>query len=341
MTRAPFAVPSPMQALQQAPYRFGFFQAVRLMRNADRNADGSPPSLRFGAATGLAFPAAEIAALDTQDDRRTLRVGFMGLTGPMGVLPAHYTEWLVARAQQRDTGPRAFLDIFNHRLIALFWRAWAHYRPEIAAENGEQAGAVHHVYDLVGMGTPRLLPRPAGDALPATALAYYSGLVSQRPHGAGSLAQVIGDWLGVPVRVETCVGTWRPLPGAQRSRIGRQYADLAGDCQLGSRYWDRQATVRLHVGPLAHAQFESLLPDAPTGRLEQAAALARFMTGMAVDLRIRLHLLARDVPAIRLGRRSRLGWSTWLGGSPGGRPRRHPADECEFHFHAPGDPSWR
>jgi len=328
-----------MQALQRAPYRFGFFQAVRLLRRAAQNAAPPAPPLQFGAAPGLAFPATEITELDVRADRQTLRVAFLGLTGPSGILPAHYTEWLMARAHQRDTGPRDFLDLFNHRLITLFWRAWAHYRPEIAAENGERAGAIHHAYDLVGLGTPGLLPRPQDDALPANALAYYSGLVSQRPHGAGSLAQVAGDWLNVPVRVETCVGTWLPLP--QRSRLGGPCADLAGDCQLGVRYWDRQATLRLHLGPMSHDTFASLLPRTGSGRLAQVAALARFMMGMTLDLRIRLHLRADDVPVIRLGQHARLGWSAWLGGQALGLPRARPADECEFHFRARGETSWQ
>ena len=52
---------------------------------------------------------------------------FMGLTGPSGVLPRHYTDMMM-RQQREGRGAdryalRDWLDLFNHRFISLFFRA--------------------------------------------------------------------------------------------------------------------------------------------------------------------------------------------------------------------------
>lgn len=355
-------VHSHLALLQAHPERYGFFQAVRLLLRGAGIPAGTraipPDALRFGATLGLFFPPNEIASIDRPvwagaDGPQLMRVNFMGLAGPSGVLPRHYTEWLMALRQARDPAAQDFLDLFNHRLIELFWRAWARHRPEVALESDAESGVHRHVYDLIGMGTPylygSLFPRRAAGSqarrrpLPGAALGYYAGLLSQRPHGAGSLAQVMSDYLRAPVAVESCVGTWQEVPAGDRTRLGRQAATLGRQCVLGSRFWDRQSTLRLRVGPLRRRHFEQLLPppDKRAGWLDGTVELARFMTGLALDLRIRLAVRADEVRPLRLGGAAtdaaRLGWNTWLGGRRSARP----ADDCEFQFSATGGQSWR
>src|SRR5207244_6114260 len=94
-------------------------------------------------------------------------VPFMGLTGPNGVLPRHYTE-LLMRARDAK-GPerhvvRDWFDLFNHRLISLFYRAWTKYRFWTAYERGEYAQPepdlfTLSLYSLIGLGSQSLRNR--------------------------------------------------------------------------------------------------------------------------------------------------------------------------------------
>lgn len=340
---------APLDALLATPERFGFFQALRLLYRANgmpRLRGGGREAVRLGVIDSLAFPACEIVDLQAApaqvDAMHRLTVGFFGLTGPSGTLPSHYTRWLIARARARDPAPRDFFELFNHRLLLLFWQAWRKHRPEIDLEFGGGGGVMRHLYDLIGMGTPSLFdhiqPRrmrgqaPVESRVPAAALGYYSGLIAQRPHGATALAQVVGDLVGAPVQAQACFGTWQRIPARDRSRLGRQAHDLGGGCVLGTRFWDRQTTLQLQIGPLDLPRFQSLLPNGR--RLAGVVELSRFMTGLALDLRIKLALRADQVPPLRLGTRGaaapRIGWNTWLRG----RRRAAPADEVEFHFSA-------
>lgn len=350
---------SPLEHLRMEPRAFGFFQAVRLLYAAHgfdaRGSAARPGPVRFITPASLSFPASELESLENDGAGQwQMSVQFLGLTGPSGVLPRHYTELVIARGQRRDRVARDFLDLFNHRLLTLFWRAWAKYRPDIGREFGFRNSPLRFVHHLVGLGTPALqarLARTPGAAgqprLPDAATAYFAGLISQRPHGAGALSQVVGDAAHAPVAVEGCLGTWQRVPCAERTRLAGTAAGLGAGCQLGARYWDRQTTLQLRVGPLDRARFRALLPHAVSGSrtgqslLADVVELARFLTGLALDLRIRLALRAEDVPPLHLGERGedrpQLGWNTWLAGrrDPG------PADECVFCFSAMGGQSWR
>src|SRR5690606_8343348 len=114
------------------PNSFSFFQAVRILQAArpdregvGRFVDPSREVVRFGAHRGIGFPASEIQTLEADGDRPLrMRVNFMGLIGPMGVLPHHYTLLASERSRTKDSAYGEFLDLFHHRLISLFYRAW-------------------------------------------------------------------------------------------------------------------------------------------------------------------------------------------------------------------------
>ncbi|MES2313423.1 MAG: type VI secretion system baseplate subunit TssG [Pseudomonadota bacterium] len=340
---------APLDGLLAEPERYGFFQAVRLLYRAHgipAPAGGASPrdALRFTVPPSLNFPPCELHALqrDTQDDSAaphfTMSVNFLGLTGPSGVLPRHYTEWLMTQLKARDPAARDFMDMFNHRLLSLFWRAWAKHRCELGGELAGDRGAgsvLRHVYDLIGLGTPALhaLVEPrsrhaAKPTLPAAALGYYSGLVAQHPHGVGALAQVIGDVVDAPVEVIGSHGTWQRIPLRDRTRLGRSNQRFGDGCVLGTQFWDRQTTVRVRIGPLRLRGFEALLPQHEL--LASVVELLRFLTGLALDLDIQLVLRSEAVPRARMGgaRPARLGWNSWLAG----RRSERPADECRFVF---------
>lgn len=339
-----------LDRLHAEPGRFGFFQAVRLLYSANgfdgRGTGARPGPLRFTTPASLAFPPSELHSIETGDSNTRVCVNFMGLTGPSGVLPRTYTELLIARKSNRDRSAQEFLDLFNHRLVSLFWLAWAKHRPEIGRQFGFQNSVLRYLEYVVGLGTPalqaRLHPNRRGAAqgrqLPGAALVYFSGLVAQRPHGERAIAQVVSAVVGAPVQASGCLGTWQDITPDARTRLGKAAHRLGHGCVLGARYWDRQTTLRLTIGPIDRARFNTLLPRGH--RLGDVMELTRFLTGLAIDLRVRLSLRADQVPPLRLGARDRdrpqLGWNTWLAG----RRDPRPANDCEFHFSAMGGQSW-
>ena len=311
------------------PYRFDFFQAVRLFERLfrDRRAvgrPGVPPAaevVRFRTRQSLAFPASQIHEIARQPESADpapapeMFVNFMGATGPLGVLPLHYTQLLVERASAKDTKLWEFIDLFNHRIISLFYRAWEKYRFAFAYERGRDDEFTEYLFCLVGLGTRGLRGRLA---LPDKGLLYYSGLLAQRPRSAWSIAAVLGDRFQAPARVQPFAGQWLKIEEDSLTRLGRANSQLGVSTIAGARVWDAQSKFRVRFGPLTLRQFRRLIPSGED--FAGVKSLARLLAGVEFDFDVQLVLRAEEVPSAvlttRARRRSQLGWTTWLKTQP-------------------------
>ena len=315
--------------LESEPHRFDFFQAVRLLeriaperRPVGRFVKPATEAARFGARPALAFPASEIQSIERRDDGPPfVEVNFMGLDGPLGVLPYAYTEAILERVRQKDTALRDFLDLFNHRIISLFYQAWEKYRFTVAYERGELDRFSHCLLDLIGLGTDGLQNRQdvADDSL-----IYYSGLFGLNTRSAAAFEQIVTDYFDVPVSVEQFVGAWEPLDAANQCRVGEvddASEQLGLGVVVGDEIWDQQSRVRLRVGPLTLEKYASFLPGGNAWK--ELRAIARFFTRDEFVVEAQLVLRREDVPACELGTESdpapQLGWSTWIKSAPLGR----------------------
>jgi type VI secretion system protein ImpH len=316
------------EILFQEGFRFDFFEAVRVLERlfperqpVGRGAAPDREVVRFRSRVSLTFPASSIHEITQHDDperQPEMTVAFMGLAGLLGVLPRHYTEMILDRLRQRDLTLRDFLDLFNHRIISLFYRAWEKYRFPVAYERAARSRERYdslslYLFDLIGMGTGRIRERLKVDG---EAVLYYGGLLGQQPHSANGLESLLADYFEAPFRVEQFVGQWLALSAGQRTRLSSRKASQGaiGGAILGSRFWDQQAKFRLRIGPVILAQLKRLFPvNSSFGELVQ---LTRLWVGQDLDFDVQIVLKAAEVPACRLGKPDenalRLGWSSWL-----------------------------
>lgn len=321
LTRHPVA-----ETLEREPYLFDFFQAVRLLERlmperepVGRFGKPSREVARFGAHAATAFPASQIQSHERRENGQPLlRVNFMGLTGPLGVLPLYYTELVMERMRARDAALRDFLDIFNHRMISLFYQAWEKYRFAIAYERDRRDPVSQLLLDLIGLGGPGLQER---QRISDRALMYYGGLLALMPRSATALQQVLEDYFGTPVEIEQFVGAWYPIEADSQCCLGSGAAcseQLGVGVVVGSEIWDQQARVRIRLGPLALDEYRSFLPGGDAH--EELRALARFFARGDYDIEVQLILRRQDVPPCELNAREgeglQLGWTTWMKTGP-------------------------
>src|SRR5690242_13551273 len=131
-----------IERLFNEPERFRFFQAVRLLERAstpagartDRteqrrtigeDADPAAEVVRFRALPSLSFPPAEIASLkESEEHGPEMTVTFMGLAGPTGVLPQHYTSTIIRTVRGRSSPSGNSLHASNNRPSSLSCPAW-------------------------------------------------------------------------------------------------------------------------------------------------------------------------------------------------------------------------
>jgi type VI secretion system protein ImpH len=278
-------------------------------------ADPADEAVRFSVTASLAFPASEIQSVEQQPDGPLrMTVNFLGLTGPQGVLPFHYTQLVADRLQKRDRGLRDFLDIFHHRILSLFYRSWEKSHFPVAYERSGRDPITRHVRDLVGMGEP-----PAEEpARHRSALLFHAGLLLAQPRSALGLEQLLEGVFDVPVEVEQFVGEWYTPMGETQCLVSddeRMAGRLGHGALVGDAVWDRQAKVRVRLGPLTRARYEEFLPGGAAH--EELRQLTRFYGGDALEFGVQLALARDDVPPCILGGDGLpLGWSTWVRTAP-------------------------
>ena len=338
--------------------------------------------IRFRALPSLTFPAGDISSLQSASDvARTTRnpresespgdrprssdlilpasqdqpdsaakltwpvemtVPFMGLTGPNGVLPQHYTSLVIERSHLRlkDHTLREFFDLFNHRAISLFYRAWEKYRFPYAFERvlrddlHEDDLFTSCLFSLVGQGQRSLRERFHFDD---HAILFYGGLFAARTRNACCLEQCLGDYFGFSSQVIQFCGQWLYLPEESQTSMPSSRIRAGLNCCLGentvagSQVWDVQSRIRVAVGPLNWREFEQLLPG--QDRLSAVAELIRLYIGMELEFDIQLILRREDVPLCQLadghGYQPMLGWNTWIGGAA---DSVSDADDAIFRF---------
>ncbi len=264
----------------------------------------------------------------TEIDRIDMTPAFMGLLGMSGTLPHFYTETLAQRElYHKDFAGRAFMDVFSHQVVSLFYQAWRKHRLPIQFEADRRSRFLPLALSLAGLGQKGLRDRLGAErgAVADEALAYYAGTLQQRTLSARQLQQILQDYLAVPVRIEQFVGRWYQVPESGRAYLGvmgRQggmsgpiNGVLGRSAMLGERVWQRDLRMRVVLGPLPHARFRRFLPGgAGASALKE---LLTMLSGVSLEYEINLQLQRDDVQGCALDSSRaptafRLGWDTFL-----------------------------
>ncbi|MFO3706443.1 type VI secretion system baseplate subunit TssG [Xanthomonas codiaei] len=310
--------------LDTQPQAFELFEALRRLECAHpaqpRLGQAARPleeAVRLGQRASLEFPPRDIDSLQVAADGRppTLRTLALGLFGPHGALPLHLTEHAIEREGAGDPTFAAFADIFHHRMLALWYRAWADARPTVQMDRPGEDRFGARLDALTGVDQPALRGR---DAMPLAARRHFAGrLVAQARNAEGLRAVLVGVF-DVPLQVQEFVANWLPLPEEGRLRMGRAAARLGQEATLGALARNAQHRFRLRIGPLDIARYRQFLPGGDA--LEVLTATVRGYVGDEQAWDLQLVLAREDVPMPVMGQGQRIGLSLWLG------HYRHPRD---------------
>ena len=239
-----------------------------------------------------------------------VRVFGLGLLGPNGPLPLHYTEWVRERSRNHRDGTLAnFLDVFHHRYLTLLYRAWAQGQAAAGLDRRDDETFSGYIGRLTGHEPSEL----RGAVLPAHARLSASAHLSQESRHPDGLVQTLVHFFQAPILLQEFVLHWIAIDAADHSRLGdtRASSVLAGGAIAGERVPDRQGRFCLVLGPLTLERYLRFMPggaDLPVLR-EWVRAFMGFEFAWQLELRVR----ADDAPPARLEEGHRLGWSTWLG----------------------------
>ncbi len=304
-------------ALAEAPHRYDFYQTLRrlecLYDSKPRWGEALRPvdePVRLGQDPDLSFAPAPLASFEREAGRLPrLQVRLFGLCGPNGPLPLHITEYVRERLRSAgDPTLSRFLDIFHHRFLALFYRAWAQAQPHVNHDRPKTDRFSVYVGAFLGMASKVSRER---DALPDLSKFFHVGALIRQVRNTEGLRHILQHFFRVPVEIEEFVGNWLSLSAGERTFLSSDRATLGSGAVLGGRVWDRQHKFRIRLGPLTLDQYQNFLPGGAP--LRKLVDWVRMYLCFELDWDVRLVLKQGDVPSLTLGGRQRLGWTTWLG----------------------------
>ena len=306
-----YNAPSVTDPLLEQPYRYGYFQLLRLLaaRRPERPLPGAgrapqdEPAAIHPDPTPV-FPTADIKQVEVREAPGAVpfdvTVTFDGLYGVDAAVPAG----LVSRIATDPAGTRPlrdFLDLFGHRFYGALWQAWSRSRPEVLREDGQDTHR-RRLFALAGLGTP-------GASAPDPALLPLAGRLGTWGRGPEGLEALVQHQFGVGAQVEEFAERRVTLP----SRPGLGAARLGHDAVVGQTVVDQTGQFRLALGPMSRARYDDLLPGAP-GAARLARLVAAYVPdplGYDVDLLMQpddaLPARLGDPDTARLGRSARLG----------------------------------
>jgi type VI secretion system protein ImpH len=303
--------------LVEQPFGFNFFRAVRLLESHFRDAPRIGASqrlkddwIRFGQKPSLAFAPSSVEHFDAPGEGPArMFVQFLGLLGPNGPLPVHVTEFIIGRIlSAKDRTHARFLDVFNHRFVSLFYRAWAAAQKTADFDRPDDSRFAAYIGSLFGVGMKSLLDR---DAVPDRAKLYFSGRLSCQTRNAEGLHAIIEGFFGIRTTIEEFSGYWMKIPEANQCRLGEspETGSLGRTAIAGTRKYETQLKFRVCMGPMKLRDLERMLPGGDSFMRLKAWVLN--YVGYELRWDVQCVVEAAEVPAAVLGKSGRLGLSCW------------------------------
>jgi len=258
-----------LERLQKGGRRFGFFQAVqlihRLMPEAVRAGELGPPeneAIRFLHDPALVFHASDISGIKLVErsglpPRVDLTTTFLGLVGASSPLATVFSEDVLKAEWRDEYSLRSFYDIFHHRLVSLFFRAWHRTRFAAAFQGDGSDVFSRRMLSFVGVDLGGARPKRGLSPLELLALAP---LVAGGGKTARTMQIVLERFTKTKVQVEQFVARQVSIGEEQRCLLGVQNCTLNDDFVIGSQVIDRSGRFRVVVGPVDYETFETLMP---------------------------------------------------------------------------------
>jgi type VI secretion system protein ImpH len=309
--------------LATRPFAFDFFRAVRLLESRRRDLprvgcslSPAQDAVRFGQTPSLAFPPSTLESVQPReaDGGAKLLVRFFGLFGPNAPLPPHLTEYAHERKLHHgDRTIEAFLDVFHHRLISFFYRAWAANQKAVDLDREEDQRYSLFIGSVFGLGGEA---QRNHDSIPDWAKLHFAGRLACQTRSAEGLESILRVYFEVPAQIETFVGHWMDLPQDSICELGKspETGSVGVNSIVGLSIFDAQLKFRIRLGPMKFADYERLLPNGAA--FERLGQWVINYCGQQYFWDAQLVLEAGEVPSSQLGSAGRLGWTTWLKTQP-------------------------
>ena len=310
------------QMLARNELRVEVLDLFALLRHVDALCQGAKlgysrtpreDSVRLGQNPSTLFAPSTIYNIGhtKHNDRPVIKILSFGVLGPNGALPLHLTEYVRERLHNNaDSSPADFIDVFHHRFISLFYRAWADAQPIVQLDQPGIDKFSFYAGALVGMGFDGSWKR---NSVEDSAKLYAAGHLVRLTRNPEGLERLIAHYFGTPTQIIEFIRTWIHLDESDQTCLSSisMNNQLGVNAIAGSKVQDVQSRFRIKLGAMPLKLYESFLPPHRNNR--KLRDWVRDYVGIELDWDVQLLLVTDEVPRSQLSGSSRLGWTSWLG----------------------------
>lgn len=294
-----------------------FFELVRCVENAYLNMPRigyahhpSREPLNFGQSPYLRFPETALSELglsETSENKILIYVYFFGLLGVNGPMPLEFTSYVLQRSQNYyDRTLRRFLDIINHKMLSLFYRAWALCEQPVSFDRKND--------DLVGDIVLSLSGGLSGclhETLPKYTQHSFSNFLSVHIKNRASLEAILSSFFDFVVKIIPNRPSESDLPEKYRCVLGKKDNTILGlSAQIGQKYYSRTKKFLIEIGPLSFADFKAMLPGSK--KFMQLLQLVNLYIDRPLEFDLAFLLAANSLLPSKLNGSASLGLKLWL-----------------------------
>ncbi len=290
-----------------------FFYLMRLIEclhpeNPPLGKGGGPEdeSVRLGQLPSLKFAESSIASITEScrhGEELTVLVYFFGLLGCNGPLPLEMTSLIGQRAQHLyDNSPRRFLDIINHRLITLFYRAFS--KNELPVNFDRDDSQMLRLFSaLTGTG----IRRTEKKLLALSVIRFLSNC----NRSCDSLERALRSYFCTNLSVDDFMETNRTIPYKFRMSLGDRKTSLLGvNSQIGTHFYSRTSSFCITIGPLSFDESLNFMPGKKC--YEDLCEIVRIYLKTPMSFSIVLQTQSSSIRSVVLGGGYALGQSSYL-----------------------------
>lgn len=295
--------------------------------------------VRFRPHPGMGFPSSEIKGIEQSDHSHlppNVRITFMGLYGVESPLPTHYIDDITQRREGYEA-TADFLDIFNHRLIAQYYRIWRKYSYPATFEEGGKDKTSQYMLGLAGLGIDGCAQNIATPASRFLALLPVMLLPGRTAEGMTSLVRLLApntlakiwhhDKRRVPLKKPLIMSVSQPVTLTNRPVMGNYATDVNSQVLMrltttdstevlgwlpgGELHTDLMTLLYVYLGARLDVRLQlsvdrSLLPDATMSSKPNAGAMQLGRTAVMRPLNAANTVTHSKTITINLGRYERV-----------------------------------
>lgn len=261
----------------------------------------------------LAFPDSNVAEIRAKGAYYRVLTHAFGLWGANGVAPHEWTEEVYRREHySADPTLARFVGMFHHRMICLFYKAWARCDQATDFDRPEEQRFLGYTRTLGGVNFERLTREAEG--LPEYGRAFFVGLLGRMGRDPGALGALLSDFFRLPVEVEEFVAQWIRMPAEQMAPLGQPGNRLGEMTLVGEQFLSCDMKYRIRIGPLTREQFDRFVLDKDRLRLLRRWLSAAVGEELIWD--VQMLLRAEDAGCSQLGGNTALGRNAWTFAQP-------------------------